>query len=187
MSAAVSASDRPRRKGSAAFAIYVALLAALGFWAVSGARSLMDAATALTESRAALERLDRPGHRASPNGAPIDPGRDKPPFLRGKTINLAGASLQLRVEEAVRSAGGTVLSSQTDLAGPRAGEGWIGLAETLEIAQAGLQPLLYDLESGMPYLFVQSLSIQSPKAFGEGESGPMRVQIGVTAQWRDAP
>jgi hypothetical protein len=63
--------------------------------------------------------------------------------------------LQDRVEAAVKKAGGNVLSSQIDLQGPHSAEGFIGLTESLEIDQASLQPLLYDLEAGMPYLFVE--------------------------------
>ena len=84
------------------------------------------------------------------------PPVDGPPFLTGKTITVAGAALQERVEAAVKRAGGNVLSSQIDLQGPRAAEGFVGLTESLEIGQASLQNLLYDLEAGMPYLFVES-------------------------------
>jgi general secretion pathway protein M len=78
------------------------------------------------------------------------------------------------------------LSSQIDLQGPHAAEGFVGLTESLEIDQASLQPLLYDLESGMPYLFVENLAIQAPQAFGEAEGAPMRVLIGVSGQWRES-
>ena len=107
-----------------------------------------------------------------------------PPFLSGKTITIAGAALQERVEGAVKKAGGNVLSSQIDLQGPHSAEGFIGLTESLEIDQASLQQLLYDLEAGMPYLFVDNLAIQAPQAFGEAEGAPMRVLLVVSGQWR---
>jgi general secretion pathway protein M len=47
-----------------------------------------------------------------------------------------------------------------------------------------LQPLLYDLEAGMPYLFIDTLAIQSPQVFGEAESARMRVIVGVSGQWQ---
>ena len=95
--------------------------------------------------------------------------------------------MQARVEAAVKEAGGVVLSSQIDLQGPQAAEGFISLTESLEIDQAALQTLLYDLEAGMPYLFVENLAIQAPQAVGEAEAAPMRVLIVVSGQWRDAP
>ena len=36
----------------------------------------------------------------------------------------------------------------------------------------------------MPYLFIDTLAIQTPQAFGEAEGAGMRVVIGVTGQWR---
>src|SRR5271165_2010455 len=63
---------------------------------------------------------------------------------------------------------------------------WRGLTESLEIDQASLQPLLYDLEASMPYLFVENLAIQAPLAFGEAEGTPMRVLVVVSGQWRES-
>jgi len=106
--------------------------------------------------------------------------------ISGKTITIAGAALQERVDAAVKKAAGNVLSSQIDLQGPHAAEGFIGLTESLEIDQASLQPLLYDLEAGMPYLFVENLVIQTPPAFGEAEGTPMRILVVVSGQWRES-
>jgi general secretion pathway protein M len=55
-----------------------------------------------------------------------------------------------------------------------------------EIVQTALQPLLYDLEAGMPFLFIDQLVIQTPRSVGEKESAPMRVRIDVSGQWRAA-
>ena len=63
-----------------------------------------------------------------------------------------------------------------------------GSSATLNLrisAQAPLQNLLYDLEAGMPYLFVETLEIQAPQVFDEPEGNRMRVLIGVSGQWRD--
>jgi len=58
------------------------------------------------------------------------------------------------------------------------------LTASMEVSQPALQTILYDIEAGMPYLFVDKLSIQSPEDFGEQESGRMRMTISVTGQWR---
>jgi general secretion pathway protein M len=54
----------------------------------------------------------------------------------------------------------------------------------MEVSQPALQTILYDIEAGMPYLFIEKLSIQSPEGFGEPESGRMRMTITVAGQWR---
>jgi general secretion pathway protein M len=105
------------------------------------------------------------------------------PFIEGATITQAGATLQQRIERAVGRAGGTLLSSQIDLEGDPAKTGVISLVADVEIAHPALQSFLYDLEAGMPYLFVDTLSVQSPQAAGDQESSIIHVSIGVSGQW----
>jgi general secretion pathway protein M len=166
-----------------ALLIYLIVVLGLAATAFSMISYLADSYAALEESRIVLARLDKALQR-SPSRQ-TNAAVNGPPFLVGKTITIAGAALQERVEAAVKNAGGNVLSSQTDLQGPHAAEGFVGLTESLEIDQAALQALLYDLEAGMPYLFVDKLAIQAPQAFGEAEGTPMRVLIVVSAQWRE--
>ena len=49
--------------------------------------------------------------------------------------------------------------------------------------QPALQQLLYDVEAGMPFLFVDQLTVQAPQATG-AEIARMRVLIGVSGQWQ---
>lgn len=186
MSATSSTLARSGRREWLALLIYLVLLVGLTMFAVTTVSSLLDSYAALGASQEMLAHLDRQlQHSASSQSAAGSPV-DGPPFLTGKTITVAGAGLQERVEAAVKRAGGNVLSSQIDLQGPRAVEDFVGLTESLEIGQASLQNLLYDLEAGMPYLFVESLEIQSPQVFDEPEGNRMRVLIGVSGQWRDS-
>jgi general secretion pathway protein M len=98
------------------------------------------------------------------------------PFLDGRTITIAGA--------AVAKAGGALISSQLELDGPEAKNGFVKLTATMEVSQPALPTILYDIEAGMPYLFVDKLSIQSPEDFGEPDSGRMRMTLAVAGQWR---
>jgi len=175
-----------RREGFALLT-YLALLAGLVMFACAMLSNLLDAYAQLGEKREALARLERQSQRHSPTGSTPASVVDTPPFLLGKTVTVAGAGLQERVETAIAKAGGNVLSSQIDFQIPRAPEGFVGLTSSLEIKQENLQSLLYDLEAGMPYLFVENLSIESPQGFGEPDSARMRVLIGVTGQWRETP
>jgi general secretion pathway protein M len=185
MSATSLTTTGSTRRQWLALLTYLILLVGLTTTAVSMISNLLDGYAALDESRAALARLDRQLQRSGSGHDSASGAVNGPPFLSGKTITIAGAALQERVETAVKKAGGNVLSSQIDLQGPHAAEGFVGLTESLEIDQASLQPLLYDLEAGMPYLFVENLAIQAPQAFGEAEGAPMRVLIAVSGQWRE--
>jgi general secretion pathway protein M len=52
--------------------------------------------------------------------------------------------------------------------------------------QPALQKVLYDLEAGMPFLFVDQLDVQVPQATATSDSGTgrIRVVLGVTGQWQ---
>lgn len=174
-----------RREFISALVYALVVLGLLGF-ALSTASGLFDRAHAVAALRQRLADLDgRARAKAAPSadGGALATGS---PFLEGQTVTLAGAALQQRIERAVAKVGGALLSSQVDLDGPEAGDGVVKLMANLEIAQSALQPLLYDLEAGMPYLFVDSLDAQAPQAFGEGESAPMRIAISVSGEWRPA-
>jgi general secretion pathway protein M len=182
MSLATLTTSGPPRRRWLSLLTYVLVLVGLIGVAVNMISSLLDSYAALDKNRSVLAHLDRQTKRTAQRQSESNNG---PPFLIGKTITIAGAALQERVESAVKNAGGNVLSSQIDLQGPRSAEGFVGLTESIEIGQSALQPLLYDLEAGMPYLFVENLAIQAPQAFGEAEGTPMRVLMQVSGQWQE--
>ena len=138
---------------------------------------------------AAGELLDQIEGR-KPARARVNPGAESAPtgspFLEGPTVTVAGASLQQRVTSAVTKVGGNVLSSQVDLDGSKAKQGYVSLVASCEVEQPALQQLLYDLEAGMPFLFVDQLDVQVPQttATNEGGTGKIRVVLGVTGQWQ---
>jgi general secretion pathway protein M len=138
---------------------------------------------------AATELLDRlEGRKPSTGPSSFASGMSGSPFLEGPTVTIAGAALQQRVVAAVRAAGGNVLSSQVDLQGAQAKQGYVSLSANCEVSQSALQQLLYDLESGMPFLFIDQLVVQMPQLGGgigiETEAARMRVQIDVSGQWQ---
>ena len=51
-----------------------------------------------------------------------------------------------------------------------------------EIEQASLQPLLYDIEAGMPFLFVEQLVVQAPQ--GASDHGKLKVTMSVSGKWQ---
>jgi general secretion pathway protein M len=106
------------------------------------------------------------------------------PFLEGQTVTVAGAALLQRVAGAVTRVGGSVLSSQVELQGTQSKEGYVSLIASCELEQPALQQLLYDIEAGMPFLFVDQLVAQAPLAGAEG--GRMRVLLGVSGLWPGA-
>jgi len=108
------------------------------------------------------------------------------PFLEGPTVTVAGANLLQRVAAAVGDLGGQVQSSQVDVSGAQAKDGFVGLVVSCELEQPALQRLLYDLEAGMPFLFVDQLDVQVPQttALSDAGAGRVRVILGISGQWQ---
>lgn len=168
---------------AAAAALYVALVLGLlgSAWialaALDERRAIVKAAeTMLAHLEGRSPRSDQeggPGFAGAPVGSP---------FLEGPAVTVAGAALLQRMAGAVSRAGGNVVSSQVELEKADAGDGWISLMMSCEIEQAMLQPLLYDLEAGMPFLFVDQLVVQAPVA-GVEQQGRMRILLAVSGQW----
>ena len=151
--------------------------------------ALADLYNRYTAYAAASELLDQmEGRKPGPGGinARADATPTGSPFLEGPTVTVAGASLQQRVTGAVTKVGGNVLSSQVDLEGSKAKQGYVSLTASCEVDQPALQQLLYDLEAGMPFLFLDQVVVQAPQAGTGEEGGRMRVLLGVSGQWQGA-
>jgi len=179
-----AASSASRRRGSFAVLIYCGVVCALIALTGVSVAGLFARADAVNVAQARLAQLESRAKPGAASAGDADPQAVGSPFLEGETVTVAGAALQQRIGAAVAKAGGAVRSSQIELDGPQAKEGFVSLTANIEIAQPALQSLLYDIEAGMPYLFVDTLAVQSPQAFGEAESARMRVVVGVSGQWQ---
>ena len=167
--------------------LYLGAIVALGVFALGSALDLRQGQQRLDDMRQRLAALEGRRPATIMGGADTASVRTASPFLEARTVTLAGAVLQQRLEQAAAKAGGEISSEQIDLAGPDAGDGFIGLTASLDIAQPALQGLLYDLETGAPCLIIQSLDVQSPLATGGDARGPMRVTLALTGKWEAKP
>ena len=176
MSATSSTAPGSGRRQWLALLTYVIVLVGLLVIAVASISNLLDLFAALNDSRATLARLDRQLQRSTRQDSSNAAAIDGPPFLSGKTITVAGAALQERVEAAVKKAGGNVLSSQIDLQGPHSAEGLIGLTESLEIDQASLQPVALRSRSRHAVSFRRELlRYRLRRPLAKRKATPMRV------------
>jgi general secretion pathway protein M len=162
------------------FAIAVGLLAMTGL----AVANILDHQRALAQTSDLLDQLQ--GRKARGGAASASAEHPGTPFLEGPTVTVAGAALLQRVAAAVGNVGGTVQSSQVDVLGTQAKDGFVGLVVSCEMEQPALQKLLYDLEAGMPFLFVDQLDVQVPQttAANDGVTGRIRVVLGVSGQWQ---
>lgn len=168
-----------------ATALYVLIISLLVFVIGSSLADIFRQRADVAASAAMLEQLE--GRRPGAAARGQDPDAAAPsgsPFLEGATVTIAGAALLQRVSAAVTRLGGNVLSSQVDLQGTKARADFLSIIASCEIDQPGLQQLLYDLEAGMPFLFIDQLVVQSPPSFAASGEGKLRVLLAVSGQWR---
>jgi general secretion pathway protein M len=165
-----------------AAAAYAGLVFALLFMVVSSIVDILDQRAAVASAAAMLDQLEgrstaasgrRPADVLMPSGSA---------FLEGATVTVAGAALLQRVAGAVTKLGGNVLSSQLDLQGTQSKAGFVSMVASCEIDQPALQPLIYDLEAGMPFLFVEQLAVQAPTS--SSDEGKLRILLTVSGQWQ---
>jgi general secretion pathway protein M len=169
-----------------AAAAYIGLMALLLFLIVSSIVDVLGRRAAVVATAAMLEQFQ--GRRTAPvpgeSGDVSTPSGS--PFLEGATVTVAGAALLERVNTAIARLGGSVQSSQIDLQGNQAKSGFITMIASCEIDQPALQRLLYDIEAGMPFLFVDQLVVQTASGPASGGEGKLRVLLSVSGQWQGA-
>lgn len=165
---------------------YAGLVVVFLFLAVSSIADVLGQRAEVASSVAMLEPLEgrRPATaRGSPGGAAMPSGSA---FLEGATVTIAGATLLQRVAGAVTKYGGNVLSSQVELQGTQSKAGFLSMIASCEIGQPELQQMLYEIEAGMPFLFIDQLVVQTPNVSSDSGTGRLRILLAVSGQWRGA-
>jgi len=166
----------------AAVAAYVALVVLFAFTTVQTVIEILGSRDAAATSAEILQTLEarRPAQRSAARSDVSAPTGSA--FLEGQTVSVASAMLLQRVLAATKRVNGNTLSSQVDVQGPLAKSGFVSATFSIELASASLQPLLYDLEAGMPFLFIDELVVQP----ATGSADKMRLVLGISAQRQNA-
>ena len=164
---------------------YAVAVAGLIVLAGTAAADLYDRYVTVRSASELLAQLEARNAVRGPS-SPANPGPEGSPFLEGPTITVAGAALLQRVADAVTRAGGNVLSSQVDVNRVASKPDFVSLLVSCEVDGPSLGPLLYDIEAGMPFLFVDQVTVQAPQSIGRAEGGRLRLVLGVSGQWKGA-
>ncbi|WP_125461646.1 MULTISPECIES: type II secretion system protein GspM [Rhodomicrobium] len=137
----------------------------------------------LEESRALLAALEAQVARRSttPGASLADPARL---LLSGETTGIAGAGLQKMLNDVVADANGTASSYQLLPPEEAGGLERRSLSLLVSIDIAGLRTLLHRIETGLPLLFVDDVTMRVPHAAsGEARTdagGPIEVTLQVS-------
>jgi general secretion pathway protein M len=166
--------------------VYVGLVMVLLFAVVSSIADVVGQRGDVASAAIMLEQLEshHPAAIRGPSSEVTIPSGSA--FLEGATITIAGATLLQRVSGAVTKFGGNVLSTQLDLQASKSKAGFISMIASCEIDQSEVQKLLYDLEAGMPFLFIDQLVVQTPLTSSGPGGGRLRLLLAVSGQWSGA-
>jgi hypothetical protein len=147
-----------------------------------GARS--EASQEFVERQELLARLQAQPHWRTATAATMAP--EKAPrvaFVEAQTAGLAGALLQSHVARIAQEQHAVLISSGIEPAGRDDTPDSIRMQATFELNIKSLQGLLYELESGVPYVFVETLAVQ-PAGQRGGEDPILRLTLGMRTLWR---
>jgi general secretion pathway protein M len=171
---------------AAAAILYVGVVLGLGITAWTTMAQIQERRDGVAETAATLSQLEGRTPATTPRGRSRDgePLMAGSPLLEGATMTVGGANLLQRVASAITKLGGSILYTQVDLEGPQAKDGFVGVTVNCEVTQPALQQLLYDLEAGMPFLFIDQLVAQGPATPGAMPEGKLRILISVSGQWQ---
>lgn len=160
-----------------AYGCIIMLLAASAF--LSGKR-LFEQQASVDNLTELMSRLQGRGPAAS-RGGTVDTGSF---FLEGGSVTIAGAALLQKIVGTVTRHGGNVLSSQLDMQGAAARDGLLTVVLSCELDQPALQKVIYDIEAGTPFLFIEQLDVQAGSSSVDASDKRLRVLLSVSGQWR---
>jgi general secretion pathway protein M len=151
-----------------------------------------DALQELTDDQDMLERLEaahqrsgnKPGARGQITAAPTEA------FLSAQTSGLASAQLEAYLSQLVLDHRATLISSSVQQANRSDASDVVHVQASLEMPYEGLQALLYKLETGTPYVFVDSMSVEPASAATQRagvRAAAMKVTLSLRAVWHRNP
>jgi general secretion pathway protein M len=148
-----------------------------------------DAAREFGARSALLSELE--AHAAGRAEARLKSGAAAPAaaFMVASTPGLAAAQLQAYLQRVADTHQAVIISSGLEPNKHEDQADSIRLQATLDSDLHSLQALLYQLESGTPYVFVDSVNIQIPGVNAQHavEDPLLRVTLGLRAVWRPEP
>lgn len=167
-------------------AISVAVLALLFLVSVSligiSLQARADAVRESAERREMVSRLEaRLRAKASrPTAAP------PAAFLDATTPSLASAQLQSYLGQLAGDQNASLVSSGGEAAKRDDAPDTIRVQATIDLSLQSLRAVLYQLESGTPYVFVDAMTVQPINATAGGaiEDPMLRTTLNLRALWR---
>jgi hypothetical protein len=179
------------REKTIAVAAFILLLLACILAPALALKARSGASQELADEQDMLARLEaahqRSGGKANVSEDPATaPGTA---FLNAPTSGLASAQLETYLSQLVLAQRASLVSSGVQQANHSDAPEIVHIQATLDIRYEALQALLYRLEIGTPYVFVDEMNLQSPNATAQREprDAAMKVTLNLRALWHQGP
>lgn len=175
------------RKKSVAIGLLAALLVLCILGPIICLKIRFDALDALSDQNDLLTHLEAAHHRALGRlNAQTQFGKaPAAAFLNAQTPGLATAQLEAYLSKLVTAEQGSLVSSATQHVDRSEASELVRLQATLFMSYGSLQKFLYRLETGTPYVFVDSMMLRAPsdEAHASGLSSIVKVTLDLRALW----
>ena len=174
------------REQTISVAVLCLLLLVCAFAVGLSLQGRSDAAYELAERREALSQLAARARAGADARARTTTAAPAAAFLDAGTAGLAAAQLQSYLSQVAASQQAIVISYGVEAARREDSSDSIRVQATLEVSQKSVQGLLYQLESATPYVFVDSLAVQTPSTTGGrgAQDANLRLTLSLRALWR---
>jgi general secretion pathway protein M len=170
------------REQAISLAAAVALMLTCMFTMALLLQTRSDAARELAEHRELLSRLESRARTGASQSVAVAPPAA---FLDAPTQGLASAQLQTYLAALADRQHAALISSGGDSAKHDDAPDTIRLQATLDMSTRALRAMLYQFESGEPYVFVDALTVQPASAAGGAVEDPLlRATVTLRAIWR---
>lgn len=169
------------REQAISVTVLVLLLLACVFTAGLTVEMRSDAGSELAEHRELLSRLE--------TRMRADAGRSNgtaPPtaFLDAPTTGIASAKLQAYLAQLAELQHAGLVSTDVEAAKRDEAPDTVRIQATLDMNTKALRAILYQLESGTPYVFVDALTLQPASTTAGGVEDPLlRATMSLRAFW----
>lgn len=165
-----------------ALLLFIGLPVVLGAFTVLNLLQIDEDRFTILEKEARLSMMSRRLNAPAADGTPIDLASI---YVTGVSRTLASANLQQQLVNSIFAAAGRLVETvSVDPVDPVDPEEAIRLKATLDIENDGLLQLLYALESGVPLIDVETLSIRNISSGESAETPSLRVDMTVSGHWR---
>jgi hypothetical protein len=174
------------REHAIAVAMLALVLLACIIAPVLSLQARSNASQELAEQQNTLDRLEAAHQRAGKKTAATEQvAAPETAFLGSQTPGLASAQLEAYLSQLVLAQQASLISSGVQQANKAEPAESVRIQATLDIGYEALQSLLYKLETGTPYVFVESMMLQPPNSASlhNDRSASMKVTLNLRALW----